>query len=317
MSLIQELVVHFRIGLHDLLRIIATAPARYKQYTIPKRRGGVRIIAQPSREVKALQHYILENKLSAFPLHGSATGYIKQRNILQNAEAHRHSRVILKLDFVDFSPSITVRDWSVLLASHRPSIIEKADSVLYRQLLFWGQVSTVPKCLSIGAPTSPALSNIILFQLDMKLFRAASRANVIYTRYADDITVSGRRIEDVLQFEASFLRIIKSTKSPSLTANNEKRGVYLRGQKRMVTGLIITPDGSISIGRERKRLISVMIHKVLVGEVSGEQMSYLKGMCGFCIANEPEFISRMRTKYGSRVIDEILAFTPRPRVARR
>jgi hypothetical protein len=222
----------------------------------------------------------------------------------------------MKLDFREFFPSITVQDWDILLASRRPAGIEKSDSAFYKQILFWGQGSPGPRCLSIGSPTSPALSNIILFQLDGKLFRAASRRNVIYTRYADDITVSGRRVEDVLRFESAFMQIIKSTKSPSLTANDEKRGIYLKGQRRMVTGLIITPVGSISIGRERKRLISVMLHKALVGEASGEQMSYLKGMFGFCIANEPEFISRMRRKYGNDIVDQVLTFTPPPRPVR-
>jgi hypothetical protein len=85
----------------------------------------------------------------------------------------------------------------------------------------------------------------------------------------------------------------------------------------MVTGLIITPVGSISIGRERKRLISVMLHKVAVEESNSEQMSYLKGMLGFCVANEPEFISRMRGKYGSDIVDQVLAFTPPRRAVRR
>src|SRR5258705_9671397 len=182
MSLIHEMVLHFRIGPADLLRIISTAPARYKQYTIPKRTRGERIIAQPSRELKALQRYILEMKLSQFPIHSAATGYVKRRNILHNAERHQNSRVILKLDFTDFFPSIKVRDWDRLLSSHRPKEIEQQDLVLYRKILFWGQRSLIPKCLSIGAPTSPTLSNIMLYQLDTELFRAATTTNVIYTR---------------------------------------------------------------------------------------------------------------------------------------
>jgi RNA-directed DNA polymerase len=282
MSLIHELVVHFRISPSDLLRIIGTAPARYKHYTIPKRRGGVRIIAQPSREVKAIQRYILETKLSTFPVHAAATGYIKGQNILQNAESHRDSRVILKLDFMDFFPSIKVRDWDILLRVLKTPLILQNESSFYKSILFWGQGSKTPRCLAIGAPTSPALSNIMLFRLDTTLSQIAARLKVIYTRYADDITVSGKSIEDVLRFEASLMRTIQATRSPVLVMNDEKRGIYLRGQRRMVTGLIVTPTGEISIGRERKRLISVMLHKVLIGALNAEHMSYLKGMIGFC-----------------------------------
>jgi hypothetical protein len=226
MSLIHELVIHFRIGPTDLLRIISTAPIRYKQYTIPKRRGGVRVIAQPSREVKAIQRYLLDMKLATFPVHNAATGYVKGQNILKNAMRHKHNRVILKLDFVDFFPSIKTRDWDVLLASSKNTVVLKSDSTFYKQLLFWGQGSTTPRCLSIGAPTSPALSNIMMFRLDTRLSEIAARMNVIYTRYADDITVSGQRVEDVLRFERSLITSIKNTKSPVFTMNNDKRGLY-------------------------------------------------------------------------------------------
>ena len=313
MSLIHELVVNFRISPSDLLRIINTAPARYKQYTIPKRRGGVRIIAQPSREVKAIQRYILETKLATLPVHAAATGYIKGQNILLNAEHHRDSRVILKLDFIDFFPSIKVRDWDILLRVLKTPLIEQNELSFYKNILFWGQGTKTPRCLAIGAPTSPALSNIILCRLDTTFSQIASRLKVIYTRYADDITVSGKSVEDVLRFEASFMRIIKATKSPVLASNDEKRGIYLKGQRRMVTGLILTPVSEISIGRERKRLISVMFHKVLIGALNAEQMGYLKGMVGFCLANEPEFITRMRRKYGNETIDRVLTFTAPPR----
>ena len=78
----------------------------------------------------------------------------------------------------------------------------------------------------------------------------------------------------------------------------------------MVTGLKITPVGVISIGRDRKRLISVMLHKVILGEDDVKHLNYLKGMLGFSLANEPEFVSRLRVKYGNDVVNRVLRFTP-------
>ena len=310
MSLLDEMVVRFRIAPADLLRIIDTAPARYKQYTIPKRNGGFRIIAQPAREVKRLQRYIMETKLPAFPIHDAATRYIKHRNIRYNAECHQYSRVILKLDFENFFPSITVNDWVLLLLQFTPTEIDRRDSRLYRKILFWGQQSSTPRCLSIGAPTSPMLSNIMLYRFDTILFRAATALNLRYTRYADDITVSGDSKEDVRHFEDQVVQVISSIRSPALTLNDKKRGIYLKGQKRMVTGLKITPVGVISIGRDRKKLISVMLHKVMLGEDDVKHLNYLKGMLGFSLANEPEFVSRLRVKYGNDVVNRVLRFTP-------
>jgi RNA-directed DNA polymerase len=184
MSLLYEMALHFGVGVNDLAKIVSTAPLRYKVYGIAKRRGGVRIIAQPSSELKALQRYVLEMKLPAFPVHPAAAGYVRGRNILSNAQAHLANKVILKLDFKDFFPSIKVSDWEKLV---RTTIaVNRSDLSVYSKIMFWGQGSRVPKCLSIGAPTSPALSNIILFKLDVELAKRAANLGVVYTRYADD-----------------------------------------------------------------------------------------------------------------------------------
>ena len=48
--------------------------------------------------------------------------------------------------------------------------------------------------LAIGAPSSPMLSNIHLKSFDDIVFREARERQIVYTRYADDITFSGQRI---------------------------------------------------------------------------------------------------------------------------
>jgi len=302
------MALHFGVGINDLANIISTAPLRHKVYAIAKRHGGVRIIAQPSRELKALQRYLLETTLPAFQIHTAATGYVRGKNILTNAQAHLGNRAILKLDFKDFFPSIKVEDWEKLVRATKVRKIDRVDLSVSSKIMFWGQGSKSPKCLSIGAPTSPALSNIILFRLDIELAKRAADLGVVYTRYADDITVSSQTVEALLQFEALARRSVAALKSPRLTFNDDKRGLYTTGQRRMVTGLVLTPTNQISIGRERKRLISVMLHKVFIGESSPDKKFYLKGLLGFCLANEPDFVGAMRRKYGDELVDGVLQF---------
>jgi hypothetical protein len=307
LNLLQEFGVRLGIGRSDLLRIINTAPKRYKVYQIPKRRGGTRIIAQPSRELKAIQRIVLKDVLSKFPTHAAATGYIANRNIFHNAAAHAANAVLMKMDFKDFFPSIVVDDWRRLV---RASTIDLDDDEmrLTSRILFWGQRSVTPRCLSIGAPTSPALSNIIMYDLDVQLAEAAAKTKTTYTRYADDITASGETIEDLATFETFARTIIRSSTSPRLTFNEEKRGIYTRGQRRMVTGLVITPVGRVSLGRERKRLISAMLHRWAQGRLDDEGKAKLKGFLGFCLASEPDFVSRLREKYGDAPVNSILRY---------
>jgi RNA-directed DNA polymerase len=93
--ILQDLSIELGLGSHDLLRIIVTAPARYKVYQIPKRSGGMRTIAQPSRELKAIQRFVLRTTLSKLPVHVAAAAYVEGRNIAENAQAHVNHRAIL------------------------------------------------------------------------------------------------------------------------------------------------------------------------------------------------------------------------------
>lgn len=109
-------------------------------------------------------------------------------------------------------------------------------------------------------------------------------------------------------FELQVRSIINDSTSPELTFNEKKRGLYTKGQRRMVTGLILTPDGRISIGRERKREISSLLHKATLNQLDVERKGFLKGMLGFCLASEPSFVNSMRKKYGDPIVDSILHF---------
>lgn len=310
MSLIAELVEHFGLSANDFVRLIDSAPARYKVYEIPKRRGGVRTIAQPSRELKAVQRFVTERKLSVFPVHSAAMGYVKRRNIRENAEAHKDSGPVLKLDFSNFFPSLLVEDWERFAQKHPVKVIGRVEIKLYSKILFWAaqQRSSLPRCLAIGAPSSPMLSNVMLFEIDTALASMATRFNVVYTSYADDITVSSDTVEKLQRFDTAARRTIRLIRSPRLAFNEGKCGLYLKGQRRMVTGLVITPTNQVSIGRERKRLIAAMLHRVSLDRLGRAEMGHLKGMLGFCLAVEAAFVERMREKYGEGVIDAVLRF---------
>jgi RNA-directed DNA polymerase len=316
MSLLVQLVAALGLSQAEIMRIATTAPARYKVYQIPKRDGGSRTIAQPSRELKAIQRFILHEKLSLFPIHEKAMAYVEGRNIWHNAEIHKYSNCILKLDFENFFPSIKVADWEKFAKRNPVLGVDLRDIKIYSQLLFWGETarSRQPRCLSIGAPTSPAISNLLLFGLDQQLTEAANAFGVAYTRYADDITASAPNVDSLKNFEKAARRIVKGQKTPKLTFNEEKRGLFRKGERRLVTGLVITPMQTVSVGRARKRLISAMLHRSSKGLLDPRERSELKGLLGFCVANEGGFVERMREKYGNTVVTSAMQFhAPRRR----
>lgn len=130
-------VLRERTGLDELTlrRIIATAPRRYKVYTIPKRNGGRRWIAQPARELKALQRALIAHFLADRPVHPSATAYVKGSSIRKNAGAHAENGPILKLDLCDFFPTLTSRDWLRYCSAHN-LFASREDAVMSCRILF-------------------------------------------------------------------------------------------------------------------------------------------------------------------------------------
>jgi len=307
MSLLKELSVETGLALDDLELIILTAPRRYKEYDIPKKSGGFRRIAHPSRELKLLQRCIAKIYLCKLPTHASAMAYVRKRNILENATSHAGNPVIVKLDFKDFFHSILPRDLVSVIKEHCDLLsINDAKVILLNQILFWGRGTSSPRCLSIGAPTSSMVSNIVTFKFDMRMSKLAAHTGVVFTRYADDITISGRDSNILKRFAKSIELEKNRMKSPRLTFNYTKCGLYSKGMRQMVTGLILTPDGKISLGRDRKRLISAMIHKFSLGNLGALEIDVLKGYLGFSIANEPGFVDRLRRKYGGSILDKAL-----------
>jgi hypothetical protein len=150
-----------------------------------------------------------------------------------------------------------------------------------------------------------------MFRFDDELSARCGRAGVNFSRYADDITLSAAEIGPLLELENGIPRVLAKTRSPRLELKPEKRGLYSRAGRRMVTGLVLTPDGHISIGRQRKREISAMIDHVRKSiNTSDEHMLETKGYLGFAISCEPDFVNRLRTKYGDELINQILTFAP-------
>ncbi|WP_134727275.1 retron St85 family RNA-directed DNA polymerase [Paracoccus luteus] len=307
-SLLRDIALDVGMSDASVLEIIQNAPKRYKVYRIPKKGSGFRIIAQPARELKTIQRSISKLVLEKLPVHASAAAYRPKIGIFHNAAVHAGTSPILKLDFERFFNSITAEAWRRFVASQEELRLSRSEMALVTRALFWGEGSKNPSCLSIGAPTSPLISNAIMFQFDVEMSNFAEERGLRYTRYADDIVASAKDFKVLHHFERHVRQYIKKNKTPSLTINESKRAIYSPGDRRLVTGLILTPDGKISLGRHRKREISSLIHFFRLGQLDHERLGYLQGLLSFSLSVEHDFVSRMSSKYGNDVVSAILNY---------
>jgi RNA-directed DNA polymerase len=79
-------------------------------------------------------------------------------------------------------------------------------------------------------------------------------------------------------------------------------------RSRRVTGLVLSNEGRVSLGRDQKRTIRAAVHHFLMGRLDKEQSSWLRGMLAFVNSVEPEYLDRLRAKYGVANIRRIQTF---------
>ncbi len=299
----RDLVVPMR----DLDYLVRSAPYRYKVYEIDKRKPGEkRVIAQPAREVKRLQYWVIANLLTKFPIHSAALAYRKGKSILNNAHAHAKKRYLLKLDFKDFFHSIKASDFRQFVGEHEPKDVDASDIDYLSRILFWKKTRDGELVLSIGAPSSPMLSNILLYEFDSKVNEYCKSERVTYTRYADDLTFSTNR-ENVLKLvESEVDRMCRRLPYPKLNLNIEKTVHTSKAGSRRVTGLVLANDGSVSLGHERKRQLHAAVHQFTFGKLSAEEAQALAGMLAFVHSVEPRFLRTLARRYGRATVDKLL-----------
>jgi RNA-directed DNA polymerase len=160
--------------------------------------------------------------------------------------------------------------------------------------------------LTIGAPTSPAIANAICHELDSDLEAVASAEGVTYTRYADDLYFSTNRRDVLGSFPAKVRNILDELDRPAtLKLNSAKTHHSSKKHRREVTGLVLTTDGGVSVGRSRKRKIRAMIHQY--DGLSDPERDELAGLIGFVQGIEPDFVNTLILKYGKQAVDQARA----------
>ncbi len=211
------------------------------------------------------------------------------------------------MDFENFFPSIGPEDFINHLKKSSNLKFSEKDEFVIKKIFFWAQIRGKPLVMSIGAPSSPFISNAIMSPFDIKVEEYCKKNGITYTRYADDLVFS-TSLPKVLFLVPDFIeKTIKSLSYPRLKINYEKTIFSSKKHNRHITGLTITNESKISIGRAKKRYVSSLVHKHTLFQIDSVQLSYLKGYLAFCLDVEKQFIKQLEEKYGDIVIRELLS----------
>lgn len=283
----------------------------YRYSVLAKRLGGVRLIERPKSNLKALQRRILSAILDRIPVHPAVHGFVKRRSIATFAAPHAGKDALLRLDLEDFFPSFPAARIQALFRTlgypehvadslggictnavprevwkNRPPEIDRIEWLDARSMY-------ARPHLPQGAPTSPALANLIAYRLDCRLFGLAKSAGAIYTRYADDLAFSGG-----LEFNRVAGRFSAHTSAIALeegfSVNHSKTRIMRQGVRQHLAGIVVNRKLNV-VRRELELLEAILTNCVRFGPESQNRAmlphfrAHLEGRIGFV-----EMINRLK-----------------------
>ena len=296
----------------------------YRRFQIPKKTGGLRLISAPMPRLKRAQEWVLRNILEKVAIHDAAHGFRQGRSIVSNAAPHAAAEVVVNLDVEQFFPTITFRRIKgvfhslgyseqvatvLALLTSEPTIQEvELDGVLYH-------VAGPERFLPQGAPSSPALTNIICRGLDARLARIAEDLGFRYTRYADDMTFSGSgpargNVNRLLS------RVRHVVEQEGFRVHPDKTRVLRRGRRQEVTGLVV--NHRVNIPRATLRRFRAVLYQIERDGPAGKHwgggpdvLASIEGFANFAAMVDPE-LGELRSR-----VRAILERERRPRPRRR
>ncbi|MFC1510217.1 reverse transcriptase family protein [Candidatus Omnitrophota bacterium] len=227
--------------------VLFSPESHYRNFKIKKRSGGYREIDVPYPALLECQYWIYKNILSKIKLNYCAHGFAKKKSIVTNAKVHLNQSELLKIDLENFFPSISKN--RVIAMFCRLNYPPKVAFYLASICCFDGH-------LPQGAPTSPSISNILAIQLDRRIFAFSKKFNLKYSRYADDLAISGDKLP--VKFIDYLTNIIHAE---GFKVNTSKTQLYNKKGKRILTGVSISTD-KLKIPKEYKRKLFQEIYYI-------------------------------------------------------
>ena len=214
-------------------------PRHYHSVQLPKKSGGYRQLSVPDEVLKGIQRRITAALLVHMPVSPYAMAYRFGGSAVKNAGVHVDRPLVLRLDIYHFFDSVGY--YTVKEKAFPAKIYAEPLRVLLALLC------CCRDALPQGAPTSPAISNILLYDFDERVGRWCREREITYTRYCDDLTFSGAfDPAEAIQYVGAELQKL------GFLLNGQKTRIQHQGQRQSVTGLVVNDKLNLPKAYRRK-----------------------------------------------------------------
>lgn len=278
----QHLAAYLTISPSLIRQIIHRKNYHYREFPLVKSDGSARTISTPRTYLKVIQWWICDNILNCSKQLDVIHGFTRGRSFLTNAHSHLGCHHILNMDIEKFFPSITMEMISEQF--RRMGYSADGADVLAELCSLRGSAPT-------GAPTSPTLGNLVLFEFDNDIQRFSRERSLHYTRYADDLTFSSKtRIASDVANEVESL-----VSRYGFRVNPQKTKFMGRGDRMEVTGVVI--NATPALPRQWRNWARGFLHRAAKNPTDYKgQWRRISGIYGSLKAFDPEERKRLTQK---------------------
>jgi RNA-directed DNA polymerase len=251
----------------EIEEVVQNRRGYYRTVKLPKRDGGTRLLRVPDGRLKVLQDKVRRRVLDRVVPLDCIHGGVRGRSVITNARHHIGKEVVFTLDVKDFFPSVG----------------PATASAIFRVLGFGAEaldtlvdVTTWDNQLPQGAPTSVGMANLAMHKVDVRLCSLALGNSFAYTRYVDDIAVSGSW--RLLDFRRLIQRIVEEE---GFRINPAKIRTMRAGTRQLVTGMVVNENLNLprdkrdSIRRQVSEVISSRLRSTTVVDTVRGKLSWL------------------------------------------
>lgn len=242
-----------------------------------------RKIYAPDRLLSWIQNRIRSQLLLQLPVEDQVHGFVRSRGIVTNASAHALGRRawVMNVDLKDFFPSINSR--RVHGFFHTVFGLPPAQASILARL------TTHDQHLAQGFCTSPDIANFVAWRLDRRLAGLARAHDLVYTRYADDLTLSSRNASTSPDKILNRLRGI--VVDEGFVVNERKIAIMRAGRRQRVTGLVVSDQGTVNIPRRVRRLLRSAVHHW--PQQTPERRASIMGWINYMNSVDPQGAARL------------------------
>lgn len=299
----------------------------YKTFQIKKHNGGFRNISVPVPKLMYIQKWLNTFILSQIPIDQHCFAFQKNKSIKDCASEHLGCRWLIKIDMQQFFESISEIDvfhvflsqgYSQLLSfqlarictstfSNNAKRYENPKWKVWRNKYKFYQNKKIGH-LPQGAPTSPALANIIASSLDREIctYLKQLNMNLIYTRYADDIFIStdsnlfSKKIAKDIIFHIYTL-----LPKHGFKYNHQKIQIIPPGARKIILGLLVNSD-QVRLSKDFKSKLECHLYYLIKNPIQHANkrsfdnvfglINYVHGLFTFAKFIEPKYIEKLEKK---------------------